>query len=205
MPRQLLALFVAALFTTGVAAGQVSDPSGSIRAKTELVLADLSAHQQRPDAQSKQALASLRNNLGTLLAPIIDMDSAATLLLGRQWGTASPAQRERFKQALGAMLMATYTQTLAQAGGINIEVLEAKPAKRAGRATVPARVTLDGGRELRMVYKMRERDAAWKIYDIALDGVSLMKTYRPAMRSALKRDGMDALIATMEARYGIQS
>ena len=150
-------------------------------------------------------MARLRSNLGIVLTPIIDMDSAAVLLLGRQWKAASSGQRKRFKNALGAMLMSTYTQTLAQADGISIEVLDAKPARRAGRVTVPARVTLDGGRELRMVYKIRERDASWKIYDIALDGVSLLKTYRPAMRSALQRDGMDGLIAAMEERYGVQS
>jgi phospholipid transport system substrate-binding protein len=205
MSKQLIALIFATFIVTGAVAGEASDPSGSIRAKTQLVLAGLSAHQQRPDSASDQAMARLRSNLGTVLAPIIDMDSAALLLLGRQWKDASSGQRARFKSALSAMLMSTYTSTLAQAGGISIEVLEAKPAGRAGRATVPARVTLEGGRELRMVYKMRERDAAWKIYDIALDGVSLLKTYRPAMRSALQRDGMDGLIASMEAKYGVQS
>ena len=80
------------------------------------------------------------------------------LLLGRQWKQATTAQRERFKTVLAAMLMSTYTQTLAQADGIQIEVLEAKHGKRAGRATVPAMVKLEGGRELRLVYKMRERE-----------------------------------------------
>ena len=127
------------------------------------------------------------------------------LLLGRQWKEATTAQRERFKTVLGAMLMSTYTQTLAQAGGIQIEVLDAKHGKRAGRATVPAMVKLEGGRELRLVYKMREREGGWKIYDMALDGVSLLKTYRPTMHSTLKRDGMDGLIQSMEARYGVQS
>ena len=128
MPRTLLTLLMTLAFACSVNAGDSADPSSPIRAKTQLVLADLSAHQSRADASSDAAIASLRSSLGNLLAPIIDMDSAAKLLLGRQWQKATPPQRARFKTALNAMLMTTYTQTLAQAEGIKIgEIIQKHP------------------------------------------------------------------------------
>ena len=202
--KATLAAFALA-FASTLHAAETTGPEEAIKAKTAQVLSDLSAHQTQADANTDAGLARLKGTLKDVLTPIMDVDAAAKLLLGQRWRDATEDQQNRFKDALGAMLLSTYTDTLASAGSITIDVMDAKPSSRADRSSVPARATLESGRTLEFVYRMRKHGDDWKIYDIKVDGISMLRTYRSSVQAAVERDGLQAVIETLEERYGIQS
>lgn len=140
------------------------------------------------------------------LAPLVDMDTAARLALGRHWRHASPAQRTRFREEFRRLLLRNYSLLLAhhlQRQGLPRYHLRFRPLAGSGNGDY---------RRLRSVFRIPHRadvpvdyalhltDGQWLIYDVKINGVSLLRTYRSVFESRLRRVSLDALIEQMASQ-----
>lgn len=148
-----------------------------------------------------------------ILAPHVDFELTSRLILGSEWRTATDAQRERFVSAYRASMLRTYSRLLAdnvdavfERAREGTEVLRMQPSvpnkSDPNRMTVRTLMLLGGGRTAPVDYEMRRSGAGWRVYDIRVEGLSLVINHRTEYRAVLDRSTLDELIERMEAANG---
>ena len=112
----------------------------------------------------------------------------------------SPVLRMRFQQVFRSLMVKTYMKSLTSFDGEKIKFLPYKKGKRSDVARVKS-VYLLNEWELSVNYSLKlNKSAEWKVYDISIDGISIIKNYRSDFKSHIERDGIDSLIEELEAK-----
>ena len=135
-----------------------------------------------------------------LVIPHFDLERMSRRVLGKRWNGASADQQTRFIAAFRTTLVHTYAAVLGEYDGHSVVYLEPVPRKKEGEVVVPVQITGSGGRPIRVAYAMHQPAAGWKVFDVAVDGVSIVTNYRSSFRSKIARDGIDALISNLEEK-----
>jgi len=132
--------------------------------------------------------------------PYFDFERMTRLAVGRGWQQASPEQRKALTEAFRTMLVRTYSTSLKQYRDQKIEVkpLQMKPGDT--DVTVRTQVIQQGGPPIPIDYEMEKKDNAWKVYDVLVDGASLVTTYRGTFNEQIQKGGIDGLIKTLQER-----
>jgi phospholipid transport system substrate-binding protein len=128
------------------------------------------------------------------ILPHIDFAEATRLAVGRAWRDATPEQRKRLVEEFRSMLVRTYSNALEGYEGQEMKVLPSRVKPGETEATVRNQFTRAGGKPVPIDYQMRKTDGGWKIYDIAVEGISLVLTYRSEFDQVVKQEGIDGLI-----------
>ena len=132
--------------------------------------------------------------------PHFDFARMTRLAMGRNWTKADPGQRERLVKEFRTLLVKTYSNSLATYRDQTIEVKPVKMAPQDEDTTVRTAVIQPGGPPIPVDYSMQKTPTGWKVYDIVVDGVSLVTTYRGSFNDQVQRGGVDGLLATLEQR-----
>ena len=135
-----------------------------------------------------------------LVLPHFDFERMSRRVLGKRWKEASPEQRRRFVSAFRSMLVRTYATVLNEYRGQTLTWLDPVPRKKDDEIAIPVDIEVDGRRTVRVVYAMHGDGKDWKVFDVAVEGVSIVTNYRASFRSRIARHGIDGLIASLEAR-----
>ena len=126
----------------------------------------------------------------------IDFATMTKLTVGKHWKKATAEQRTELVTEFENMLLGTYTQALTEYGGETMDFEKFRPEKRDDRAVVRSTFNQSNGSKVPVVYKLRDKDG-WKIYDIVVENLSLVTSYRPAFADEIKRGGIAGLLDTM--------
>jgi phospholipid transport system substrate-binding protein len=129
--------------------------------------------------------------------PHIDFEEATRLAVGRAWAQATPEQRKKLVEEFRKMLVRTYSNAISAYEGQTMKVLPVRMKPGDTEVTVHNRYIRPGGRPLPVDYQMHKTDQGWKIYDITVEGVSLVLTYRSEFDAIVKQEGIDGLIKRM--------
>ena len=135
-----------------------------------------------------------------LVLPYFDFERMAIRVLGKRWKTATPEQQERFITAFRTLLVRTYAMVINEYRGQSLTYLDPVPGRKDTEVVVPVRIALTGSQTLSVAYAMHESGSDWKVFDVTIDGVSLVTNYRSSFRSEVARHGIDGLIARLEAK-----
>lgn len=184
-------LWMAAVF--GATAGAQPTPDALVRSTVDEVLTVL---RQNQDPQQLRQLAEAK------VLPHFDFARMTQLAVGRPWQSASPSQREALVSGFRAMLVNTYTAALGS-GVKPADKVDVKPPQGSGDDVVVKTVAHRSGKEpVTVDYRVAKTDAAWKVYDVVVEGVSLVQTYRSTFAAEIARSGVDGLIRVLEQRNG---
>lgn len=174
---------------TPLAAMTATDPQQIVKQTTEQVLQIL---RTEGDALKKnpQRLYQLINEL---ILPNFDFQQMSKWVLGRHWREASPSQQVEFAKQFELLLVRTYSNALAQFRDQSVEFL---PTLDRSDTQVAVRVSINqpGGPPVPITYQMYKVGDAWKVYDVAIEGVSLVVNYRSSFAQEITRNGVDGLI-----------
>lgn len=132
-----------------------------------------------------------------LLVPHVDLDLVARRVLGKQWRHASRAQREKFSREFKNMLVRFYSSALLEYAGFRFRFYPVRLREGEKRAVVRSEVMRSGGPPHSVNYSVVLRDDGWKVYDVTIDGVSVVVTYRSSFAGEIRRGGLDALLEKM--------
>jgi len=94
----------------------------------------------------------------------------------------------------------TYSSSLSQ---YRNQVIEVKPGKTGAgdkETTVRTQIVQQGGPPIPIDYSMEKKDSGWMVYDVVIDGASLVTTYRGTFNDQIQRGGIDALVKTLQER-----
>ncbi len=129
-----------------------------------------------------------------LIIPIIDLQAMGKLILGKHWKTASDEQRSRFIEEFKSMLTRTYAKSIADYGHAKVAVLSPKAKKQGKYYTVDTELDLGSGIPLQVAYVFRQTDNTWKVFDLRIDGLSLIKNFRTSFSQEISETSLDALL-----------
>lgn len=131
-----------------------------------------------------------------LILPHLDFESFSRLTLGKYWRQASPDQRRAFTREFKSMLMHTYASSLNTYAGETFEHVGER-SEGENRVLVQTRFVRVHSDPVRVDYRLHQRDGEWKIYDVVIEGVSLVLNYRASFGEEISRGGLDRLIQRM--------
>jgi phospholipid transport system substrate-binding protein len=128
--------------------------------------------------------------------PYIDFDEATRLAVGRAWAQATPEQKKKLVSEFRNMLVRTYSNAIEAYQGQTLKVLPSRGGKSDGKdeATVRTQFVRAGGQPLPIEFQMRKSEKGWKVFDISVEGISLVLTYRSEFDQVVKQEGVDGLI-----------
>lgn len=140
----------------------------------------------------------LREIIEQHVMPHVDVLLMSKLVLGKHWRKANDEQRDTFTDGFREMLIRTYTKPLSEYSGQTVSFLPYHEGKDPKRATVNTAITLADGALLPVSYRLRFKDQdGWKVYDISIDGISVVANYRSTFASEVSRSGLDQVISSL--------
>jgi phospholipid transport system substrate-binding protein len=207
MKRFIQAGFMAAVLAAGSFAGAAdtakaattvdnSGPSQLIESSANVMLKGIDQNR----AQFRKDPTGLYKLVGETLLPNFDTAYAAQRVLGVHWRNASPAQKDRFVKAFYESLLYTYGDAMIDFTADRLKVIPTKVDAAATSATVRTQVKRSNGTPVDVFYTMRKVDGAWKAWDVVIDGISYVKSYREDYAAEVQQKGLDAVIARLEAK-----
>ena len=145
--------------------------------------------------------SALRRLAEEKVLPRFDFRQMTQLAVGPAWHKAKPEQRQALESGFRTLLVNTYTGSLSQAAGGDRNV-EIKPARQSGQndSVVKTLITQSGKPPISIDYRMENKSDGWKVYDVLVEGVSLVTTYRGTFSEEVKHSGIDGLIKVLEAK-----
>jgi len=132
------------------------------------------------------------------LLPHFDTEFAARLVLGQHWRTAAPEQRKRFIDAFYHSLLNNYGSALADFTADKLKIYPTNADPNATRATVRTEVKRGNGDRVAVNYYMHKTPQGWKAWDVVIDGISYVNSYREDFGSQIDQQGLDAVINRLE-------
>ncbi len=129
-----------------------------------------------------------------VLVPHVDFARVSSLVLGKYWRRAKPAQREAFTREFRRLLVRTYSTAFREFDNWQIRhmPLTLKPGE--DDVSVRTQVLRGDGRPVDVVYRMHRKDGDWMAYDVKIEGISLVTNYRSSFNKEVRRGGLDRLI-----------
>jgi phospholipid transport system substrate-binding protein len=186
---KLLALVLSAFIAAPVIAQELA-PDDLVRKVTADVLGSIQSDKQLQAGDRRKALALAEQKI----LPYVDFREAATLATGRAWQTATPAQQTQIVDQFRSMLVRIYSNAIDVYRGQTMKVLPMRQAPTATDAVVRNQYLKPGAPPVSVEYAMKKTPEGWKIYDITVEGVSLVLTYRAEFDQITRTSGVDGLI-----------
>ena len=147
-------------------------------------------------AAIKKDSSLLYDLVSTIVLPYFDFERMSQWVLGKNWRTATPEQRTRFVEQFRNLLVRTYGTALSDYADEKIVYLPFAGDLSAPTVTVRTEIE-QGGSTIPISYSMYRSGDGWKVYDVAISGVSLVTNYRSSFGNIIRDEGMDSLIAQL--------
>jgi phospholipid transport system substrate-binding protein len=191
----IVAFLSGALLAASAAAQQLG-PEQLVRKVTSEVLETIRSDKELQAGDRKKALALAEQKV----LPHIDFARATQLAAGRSWAKATPEQRDRLVQEFRTMLIRIYSSAIDVYRGQTMKVQPVRMSPSDTDVTVRNQYFRAGAPPVPVEYAMHRTPEGWKIYDIVVEGVSLVLTYRAEFEQVTRESGVDGLIKRLAAK-----
>lgn len=181
-------LLLAAASVSGAYAVDQRDPLTIIDETTARILSILD--ERREEFTADKAL--LQDVVREDLLPLLDLNYSARLILGKAGKGVSPEQLESFSQAMASVLVNRYADGLLEfRSDKQVEVLPLKGNNTDKLTRVRTRIALENGGFTPVDYAFRKTDAGWKAFDVTVEGISYIITFRNQIAPRVEADGIN--------------
>lgn len=134
------------------------------------------------------------------ILPHLDDVTLAKLALGKNWRKASNEQKIEFVDQFRTLLVRTYSKSLQEFSDQTINFSPMTVAAGETKATVKSEVLQPGGPSIPVDYSLRLKDDEWKVYDIKIDGISLVTNYRGTFAQEVRKGGIEAVLKMLHEK-----
>ncbi len=167
-----------------------------IRVTAETLLEDIRQNHAVYDQDSSALYSKVRD----WVLPHFDFQRISGYVLGSVWKQSDAELQERFKTEFSTLMLHTYGSALLAFQDQQIEFLPFVAKPGSSMATVKTQVVAQDGTVIPIDYRLGNHSGRWKVLDVKIDGISMVKTYRSEYGSIVKRDGIDSLISALAQR-----
>ena len=187
----LLALVLSAGTASPAAAGV---PSDQLRSQIDRVLKTLDDPELKKEGKARDRRAAVRK----IANDIFDFGETARRSLGRHWQPRSPAERDEFVQLFSDLLERSYISKVELYGGEKIQYVG--DTIEGDQAKVQTKLLTKGGSEIPIEYRMHKKGDRWLVYDVIIEGVSLIANYRTQFNKIIQTASYQELVKKMKAK-----
>ena len=180
----------------GASVVNASEPNALIETAANAMVSELESRR----AELRKDPAKLGELVDRILLPHFDVNHAARLVLGKHWRSATPEQRQQFIDAFYGSLMSNYGDALLEFTGDRIKVLPTPVPADAVSASVRTEVRRSNGTRVPVNYSLRKTEAGWKVWDVVIEGISYVKSFREDFGAEIDQKGLDAVIDRLQAQ-----
>ena len=196
MTRVISSLLLTLLLNTAVAMSQGLDPEILVRETSDRMLSMLK--EQRGVIQAEPG--RLYGLVYEIVLPHFDFERMSRWVLGKHWRQATPEQQQAFVEQFRNLLVRTYGTALLEYTDQKVQYLPVRKSADSKEVTVRTEVIKPGGVAIPINYSMYLREDGWKVYDVVIDGVSLVSNYRTNFATEIRNAGVDGLIRRLADR-----
>lgn len=185
-------------FSTSTQAAEGENPAELVKNVTQQVLNKLAEDKDRVGKD-----ASIVNEyVSQFVLPNFDFDHMSQLVLGKYWDKASAQEQADFTEQFRTLLVRTYASSLTGYSDQVIEYLPWRAGADPDNTTVGIEIIPQAGPSIPMDYALHRVDGNWKVYDVVVDGLSLVTNYRRSFGKKARAEGVGALVAELKAKNG---
>lgn len=179
--------------------GAIEDPQQLVRETGEKVLSEVGA--RKADLEANPAL--IYPLVESTVLPHFDFRRMSQSALGRYWPDASDEQKTAVTNEFRELLVRTYATALLGYTGQQIQYLPVQYQPGDEKVMIPTRIAAsDNAPPIPINYRLQLNDAKWMVYDVVIDGVSLITNYRSQFATEVRRNGIDGLISALADKNG---
>ena len=191
---------VTTILSTGWAFGALAAPSAQevVMSTSDQVIARLKTQDKEANSDPVRVHALVDE----VVVPHFDFVRMSKLVLGKNWRGAELEQKKRFVEEFRKFLIRTYAKALEEYTDEEILYHPVRAEDDAERVTVKTEVIRSGGPSIPIDYRMYRKDMNWKVFDVLVDGISLVSTHRGSFAAEIRKSGLDGLIEELVARNG---
>lgn len=195
LTARILLLAVAVLLSPAAPAEDVA-PDVLVKSISEEVIGIIKQDKEIQAGNPKK-IADL---IETKILPHFDFTRMTRIAMARNWRVASPEQQQELTTQFRTLLVRTYSTALTTYRNqvIDYKPLRARPGDT--EVTVRSEVRQSGAQPVTIEYEMEKTPDSWKVYDVKIDGVSLVTTYRETFAAEVREHGVDGLIKSLAAK-----
>lgn len=190
--KKLFPFITAALVSVAVAADDYAAAEKTVRSIVSELLAQVESEKYKEDEEEFFRL------LAENILVSVNTDLMSRLMLGKHWTSATEEQRKRFIAGFKNMLIRSYGKSIVLLSGITIKFLppaaSANGKPRKYQVVHTEVVNSEGRPPISINYSLANQDGTWKVFDLIIDGVSILRQFRQNFRMEIEETGFDALI-----------
>jgi phospholipid transport system substrate-binding protein len=191
---RVIGILMLLVSTCVVPAAWAGAPTDQLREGIDRVLKIIRDPEMSGDAKATQR----RNAILTAAGTIFDFGEMAKRSLGPHWTARTPAERGQFVALFTDLIQRSYISKVDQHGSAKMSYLS--ETVEGEQASVRTTIPLSNGSEMPLDYRMHHVDARWQVYDLSIDGISLVSNYRAQFNKIIRLDSYDALVAKLKSR-----
>ena len=169
-------------------------PMDQLRADIDRVIKTVEDPELKKESRARERRAAVRK----IATEIFDVNEAAKRSLGRHWQARTPAEREEFAQLFADVLERSYVSKIELYRGEKITY--AGQTVDGDQAVVRTRIITKQGTEIPVDYRMWMRDGRWRVYDVVIEGVSLIGNYRTQFNTIITSSSYEELVKKIKAK-----
>jgi phospholipid transport system substrate-binding protein len=175
-----------------------STPQKLVETSARVLLADL----DRNRAAYRKDIEGLYKVIDSKFLPHVDVQFAGQQVLGKHWRTATADQRKRFIDAFYRSMLTTYGNALLEFTADDLRIKPFRGDANAERASVDTEIKRSNGAAVAVQYSLRKTPDGWKVWDVVIEGISYVKSFREDFGLEIDQKGLDALLARLEGTKG---
>lgn len=183
-------MLVGVLGLVSVAHADMAAPDALISATVQEVIAIVKQDKDIQAGNQKKILELV----DAKVLPHFDFTRMTQLAVGKSWRTASPEQKQALVSQFRNMLVRTYTKAFTVYRDQTVEVRPIKVAADATEATVRTLINKPGAQAIPVDYEMKKSADGWKAFDVSIEGVSMVMSYRGTFDTQVQQNGIEGLI-----------
>lgn len=194
MKKYLFTFVLAACFAAvPVRAAEMVAPDALAKSVTDEVLAIVRADKDIQSGNKKKVLDLVE----TKVVPHFNFAHMAQLAMGKNWRQASAEQQKALTGEFRTLLVRTYTAAFTQYKNQTVEYRPLQLAAEDTDVVVKSLIKQPSGQPVAIDYGMEKTDKGWKVYNVKIEGISLVENYRNTFNSEVQRNGVDGLIRSL--------
>lgn len=194
LARHGLALTAVLALLVGSVEARAGQPTEQLRTRIDRVLKVL----EDPELKRESRLAERRQAVRKIANEIFDFGETARRALARHWLPRTPREREEFVALFADLLERSYFSKIELYGGEKIDYLG--ETVEADLATVRTKITTNQQAEIPIEYRMLRRGERWRVYDVSIEGVSLISNYRAQFNKIVTTASYQELVKKLKAK-----
>ena len=139
--------------------------------------------------------------IGVKIEKVFDFKELSRRTLGREWKKMKPEQQKEFVQLFKELLQGVYADRLLAYSDQKI-IFDKETMLKKGRAEVQSYLQTSDGKKIPLFYRLTDKSGSWKVYDVIIEGVSMVKNYRTQFRQILSKGSPEKLLEILRDKVG---